>query len=87
LRSVSKTVEEKSSAADNVLLRKLHTDVEILRLDIEDNLQDPDLSAPLYEQLDELGKKLKLRPIDRKKVWWGWFDKSFRFLGMCFFVK
>jgi hypothetical protein len=72
-----------SSSCTNITRRKLHAELELFRLDIEEKVSEiskDDFDA-INAQCDEVLKKMNLKPI-KNNNWWYWIDICFRFIGV-----
>ena len=72
-----------SSSCTNITRRKLHAELELFRLDIDEKVSEiskDDFDA-INAQCDEVLKKMNLKPI-RNDNWWYWIDICFRFIGV-----
>lgn len=79
LDAISKRVDEafKASGAsrpDNVLLRSLHADIELFRLDHKEE--------EFTAELDALVARVDLVPFSRPKRWWDKLEGIYRFSGI-----
>jgi 1-acyl-sn-glycerol-3-phosphate acyltransferase len=88
-----------SVSCNNIERRRLHSLVELLRLDIEDwfvttesKVEEIALAAEssrnirvneLHAKLDLLVNRLCLIPLKRSEHWWKIFDTCFRFISVC----
>lgn len=82
-REITKTVEEflkdSSRNQSNIWRRKLHSDVELLKIDVEEsNIDNPELAT----KLNELSSSLRLIPIKRPKKWFDFIEIALRFCGV-----
>mmetsp|Transcript_15101 Transcript_15101/g.16381 ORF Transcript_15101/g.16381 Transcript_15101/m.16381 type:complete len:410 (-) Transcript_15101:112-1341(-) len=65
----------------NILRRKHHSELELLRLDIEE-LEGAPNAQEIIQRIETLIPKLKLIPIKRTKRWWDWPETIIRFCGV-----
>ena len=83
VEEISKNVS--ATGSFNVTLRQLHSKVELLLLDIEEDRitglnkdVNEDFLTLMNSKFDALKNRLNLVPIERKAHWWKWLDIMFR---------
>ena len=86
VEEISKNVS--ATGSFNVTLRQLHSKVELLLLDIEEDRitglnkdVNEDFLTLMNSKFDALKNRLNLVPIERKAHWWKWLDIMFRTVG------
>jgi len=92
--SLVSSVKKELSASnlDNARRRVLYSDLELIKLDVLESVQDHSVDGNVdvestYSRIDELLKLLKLVPVQRPRRWWSSIETVLRFIGVsCSFM-